>query len=101
MEAGHALPQRSLDTARQAAGPAWQHAARAFGLARGDLDIRLDDADRAAVVTRVLAACLDGLPDRPAAESIVWDWTLAERLQGLLAIVIAGGTTPPPWHTRC
>jgi hypothetical protein len=101
MEAGHALPQRSLDTARQAAGPAWQHAARAFGRASGDLDIRLDDADRPAVVTRVLAACLDGFADREVAESMVWEWTLAERLQGLLAIVIAGGTTPPPWHTRC
>ena len=101
MEAGHVSPQRSLDAAGQAAGPPRQHQARAFGLASGDLDIRLDDADRPAVVTRVLAACLDGFPDHQLAEDVVWEWTLAERLQGLLAIVIAGGTTPPPWHTRC
>ena len=101
MEAGHESPQRSLDAAAQAAGLAGQHTARAFGFASGDLDIRFDDADRPAVVTCVLAACLGGLPDRQAAESVVWDWTLAERLQGLIGIVIAGGTTTPPWHTRC
>ncbi|GLR87948.1 hypothetical protein GCM10007857_46600 [Bradyrhizobium iriomotense] len=74
---------------------------RAFGLAGGDLDIRLDDADRPAVVTSVLAVCLDGIADREAAARAVWAWTLAERLQGLIAVVLAGGATNPPWQTRC
>ena len=93
--------QQSLDAAGEKDGPARLHAARAFGTARDDLDVRFDGADRPAVVTRVLGACLDGFTDRQAAESAVWEWTLSERLQGLLAIAIVGGGSVPPWHTRC
>jgi hypothetical protein len=101
MEAGHVSSPQSLDVTGHPAGPARQHTARAFGLASCDLDIRIHDADRPLVVTRVLAACLDGFPDREAAESAVGEWTLAERLQGLLAIAIAGETPASPWQTRC
>ena len=101
MEAGHGTSQQSLEVTGRRFGPAPEHTARAFGLAEGDLDIRPDDADRPSAVTRLLACCLDGFPDREAAETSVWEWTLAERLQGLLAIAIAGGAVAPPWQTPC
>jgi len=101
MQAGHGKSQQGLDVTGQSGGPERRHTARAFGLAGGDLDIRLDDVDRPAAVTRVLAGCLDGLAAGEPAESVVWEWTLAERLQGLLAVVIAGGTTATRWQMRC
>jgi len=101
MEAAHGASPQGLDVTGRRAGPVPAHACRAFGLAGGDLDIRLDDANRPAAVTRLLASCLDGFADREAAETRVWEWTLAERLQGLLAIVIASSAAGPPWQTRC
>jgi hypothetical protein len=84
-----------------AAPAAWLQAVRAFGCNRDDLDIDLGDADRPALVTRVLASCLGGSADWRATEDSVWEWTLAERLQGLLAIAIANGGEQPPWQMRC
>ena len=71
MEAGHGSLQQDMDVSGQAVAPGRRHTARAFGLAHGDLDICLGDADRTAAVTRVLAGCLAGFPDREAAENLV------------------------------
>ena len=75
--------------------------ARPFGSNRSDLDLDLGDPDRPAAITRVLASCLDGFADRQAAEDAVWQWSVAERLQGLLAVATAGGGPYPPWQMRC
>ncbi len=101
MEAGHDISNQALDVATDGRGPEREHVARAFGQTGGDLDIRFDDADRPAMVTRILADCIGGFASREAAETSVWEWTLAERLQGLLAIAVAGSAAAPLWQTRC
>jgi hypothetical protein len=73
------------------------YAARAFGASRLDLDLDLADADRPALVTRVLAACLTGFDSSADA---IWEWTVEERLQGLLAIAVATDSTTSV-ETRC
>src|SRR5262245_63740158 len=70
------------------------YAARAFGSSQRDLDLDLATADRAAVVTRALVACLSGFAPAADAESVVWEWTVAERLQALLAVAIATDDAP-------
>jgi hypothetical protein len=77
------------------------YAARAFGASRADLDLDLSDSDRPGLVTRLLALCLARFTGVPDAEAVAWDWTVAERLQGLLAIVLATRTDLPPVSTRC
>ena len=65
--------------------------ARAFATDASDLDLDLDcDAlDAPALVTEVLGRCLhDGEGDAPSREAL-WDWSVAERLQGLLAVAQA------------
>jgi hypothetical protein len=61
----------------------------------------LPQQSRPTAITRVLAACLDAFVDGEGMESIVWEWTLAERLQRLIAIVITGETSTSSWQTRC
>jgi len=76
------------------------YAARAFGSSRRDLDLDLAAADRPALVTQALAGCLSGFEPVADAETVVWEWTVAERLQGLLAIAIATDDAPS-LQTRC
>lgn len=83
------------------AATASAYTVRAFGTSRCDLDIDLSDENRPALVTRLLLACLDGLQTMPDAENVVWEWTVAERLQYLLAIAIATQSVPPALNTRC
>jgi hypothetical protein len=71
-----------------------RHAARAFGSSLHDLDLDVAAADRPALVTRALAAGLFAAEPAADAEAAVWEWTVAERLQGLLAIAVATETTP-------
>jgi hypothetical protein len=94
-------PQQGKEAASEGAWRAALLATRAFGLGGGDLDIDIADPDRPAVVTRVLAACLEGFADTRTAENAVWEWTVPERLQGLIAIAIADGSAQTPWETRC
>ena len=84
-----------------AAAVAAPYAARPFGRSRDDLDIDLGDGNRPGLVTRVLASCLGGFADPQAAEDCVWEWALTERLQGLLAIAIAGGCERTALQMRC
>ena len=70
-------------------------------MSQRDLDLNLSDDDRPGLVTRLLASCLAGFDTLPDAESILWDWTIEERLQGLLAIARATRAEPPPVETRC
>ena len=95
------VPRQERREAAIQAAAAGPHAVRPFGRKHGDLDIDLGNADRPTLVTQVLASCLGGFADRAAAERAVWEWTLAERLQGLLAIANAGEGARPPWQMRC
>ena len=66
---------------------AWQ--ARAVGSAASDIDLVFDAADRPGTVTALLAACVFG-PDGQAIDADeAWDWTLNQRLQGLIAMRLA------------
>jgi hypothetical protein len=65
--------------------------ARALGHAAGDLDIAFD-SDRASIVTALLAACVSDAQGRAVDAASVWDWTLSQRLQALIAVRRAGGT---------
>ena len=97
-------PSRGDDAMNRRPGPAAAPAppvARRFGQSRRDLDVDLAAADRPALVTRLLAGGLVGLAALPGAEERIWGWTIDERLQGLLAIVLATCPAPPPWPTRC
>ena len=75
-------------------------AARAFGTSR-DLDFDFANPDRPAVLTQLLVACFPCFEVVPDADNIVWQWTVAERLQGLLAIVLATRAGSPPVTTHC
>ena len=54
-----------------------------------DLDVDVAGADRARAVTDVLGACVADDDDTPWPARAVAEWTLAERLQALLAVRIA------------
>jgi hypothetical protein len=63
--------------------------ARAFADEAGDLDIDFDGTSRVAVVTDLLARCVRDTNDGPVSAAVLQQWTVAERLQGLLAIASA------------
>lgn len=74
----HAVTRASAAKARHSA-PAW----RAFGQP-GDLDLDMRAADRAELVTRLLARCR---MDSSETEAELWDWSLSARLGALAGIV--------------
>ncbi len=78
---------------REWPGPAGHGYARAFGDREGDLDIDFTGLPRADVVTAVLAGCVRP-SDGTWSGDDVWSWTLAQRLQGLLAVAQASGLPP-------
>jgi len=98
MRPGHDSASASHAGRNVAAGE--PYAARAFGSSRRDLDLDLADPDRPAVVTRALAACLSGFDGATDAETIIWEWSVAERLQALLAVAVATGDALQ-LQTRC
>jgi hypothetical protein len=74
-------------------------AANIFG--RSLLDLDLTDRDRLGLITTVLTAALPSFGAAPDAQNNVWQWTMPERLQGLLAIAMVTRRPPPPVNTRC
>lgn len=66
---------------------------RRYGLVRADLDIDFNAVPRAKVVTALLALCLQYTDGRNIDAATLWEWSVATRLQGLLAIAFA--TTGP------
>ena len=63
--------------------------ARAFGTALADLDIDFAAQPRAQVVTALLAACLRDSDGSSFPTDTLWHWSVAARLQGLLAVAYA------------
>ncbi|BCT67378.1 hypothetical protein [Nitrosospira sp. NRS527] len=66
---------------------------RHYGSARADLDVDFCATPRASVVTGLLALCLQQTDGRNIDAATLWEWGVAARLQGLLAI--AHATTGP------
>lgn len=64
-------------------------ALRAYGLQLSDLDLRLDDPDRPAAITAVLACCGPAAPGASPAARLAdaWSLTLGDRILRLLRIV--------------
>lgn len=74
--------------------------ARAFGARVQDLDVDFAQLPRAELVSALLYRCVrphDGEWDGDA----TWSWTLAQRLQGLLAIALASEIPPLTLVQRC
>lgn len=67
--------------------------ARRYAADCGDLALQFDATPRALLVTALLARCLRAADARPLSAPTLWQWSVAERLQGLLAIALA--TTGP------
>jgi hypothetical protein len=74
--------------------------ARAFGERAQDLDVDFAQSRRADLVSRLLRQCLR-CDDREWNSDDVWSWTLAQRLQALLAIALAGELAPLALVQRC
>jgi hypothetical protein len=86
-------------TALLGAPQAWR--ARPFGSAVLDLDIVVDGADRAGMVTSLLAACLADADGRAIDADEAWQWTLNQRLQALLAMRLAAGDAAIELQATC
>jgi hypothetical protein len=67
--------------------------ARAFGDREEDLDIDFTGLGRPELTTAVLVVCLRPKEGAWLGDE-VWSWTLAQRLQGLLAVTQASGLPP-------
>lgn len=79
--------------------PAWR--ARPVGSAAADIELVFDRLDRPGTVTALLAACLIDVDGRPVSPEEVWDWTLSQRLQALLAMRVASGDVRLELHSTC
>lgn len=69
-------------------GDATRFLSRRFADRHVDLDVDFD-LPRTAVVTDLIARCLHRSDGEPVSTQSAWDWTVADRLQGLLAITHA------------
>lgn len=69
-------------------GDATRFLSRRFADRHVDLDVDFD-LPRTSVVTDLIARCLHRSDGEPVSMQAAWDWTVAERLQGLLAIAHA------------
>lgn len=87
------MPMENNNQAIQVAGP--------FATRLEHLDINLNGDDRAGVVTSVLQSCLRALPGEPLGAEDIQSWTLASRLQRLLAICRSSGIERLSLDCRC
>jgi hypothetical protein len=73
---------------------------RRFTDSAADIDLDFGGAPRAELVTALLGLCLRTPDGQDLAEDTLWQWTVAERMQGLLAIARAttGKTTSAVAH---
>lgn len=63
--------------------------ARPFLFRRSDLDIDFGEKFRPVLITRLLASGLDHPGGTGFSEQEIWHWSIKERLQGLIAIVVS------------
>jgi hypothetical protein len=72
-----------------------------LGSSATDIDIALDARDRASTVTTLLAACISDARGRPLDPEQAWEWTLNQRLQGLIAMRLAAGDAVLELQSPC
>jgi hypothetical protein len=72
-----------------------------FGDDGRHLEVDFSSEARADLVTSILCQCLRDAKGRAPTESVVREWTLHRRLQGLLAIERAGGAPASTIQLRC
>ena len=89
----------ALTLAPSRVDPPWR--ARAFGSSDADLEVAFGAPERASAVTALLTACLTDAQGRAVDAEQTWDWTLNQRLQALIAVRLASGTTPLELHADC
>ncbi len=63
--------------------------ARPFLSRHSDLDFESGENSRPVLITRLLSACLRRSDGTTYSDHEIWHWSLKERLQGLLAIVVS------------
>lgn len=78
--------------------PEWH--VRRFGAA-DDLDLDFAGSARPDLLTRLLVHCLRRPDGTPYAEVEIWDWTISQRLQGLLATWLANDIRRLSVEIRC
>jgi hypothetical protein len=78
---------------------AWH--ARPVGSAASDIELVFDQLDRPGTVTSLLAACLSDATGHAVSLDEVWDWTLSQRLQALLAMRVASGDVRLELQSPC
>lgn len=74
---------------------------RAFGVYPSDLSIDFAHLNRPILITRLLSLCLRDAEGQALREDALWSWTLAQRLDGLLAIAQASGERRESLVARC
>lgn len=82
------------------ASTANQFHARPYGQGVDDLDIAFAGG-RAEAVTALLDRCLCDQRGQPYGADAIWDWTLGERLQALLAVRLAAGEPALAVQANC
>lgn len=80
---------------------AMRYYAPRFATHPSHLDVDLADGDRPHLVTRLLAVCLQDAQGLPFAESTLWQWSVGQRLQGLLEIALASGPSRISLRMQC
>jgi len=75
--------------------------ARSLGSAAADIDIAIDLGNRAMTVTSLLAACMSDAQGHPLDIEQVWNWTLNQRLQALIAMRLAAGNPVLALQSSC
>lgn len=83
------LPWPLTDSRRSAENLKERFQARRFLSRHSDLDLDLGENSRPVVITRLLTACLLRNDGTTYSDHEIWLWSLKERLQGLLAIVVS------------
>lgn len=89
-------------TARTA--PQAAFAARAFASEAADLAVRIDPQQPVESIDALLAGCLRSVGDAPlaaASQQRLRNWSVARRLDALIAIRLAGGVATEPIPLRC
>jgi len=78
----------------------WFHV-RPFGANPADLDVEFQERRIPLLVTRLLVGGLARSDGTPFSADEVWQWTLARRLQALLAVVVATSGRHLPLQLHC
>lgn len=86
---------------REIDGPAGAIVLRAFGTQAPDLDVEFDAADRATVVTEILARCARTRDDAALDRELLWGLGVGVRLHALVVICLLSGARELSLRLTC